>query len=66
MTIYSRLFEVVQFRDTKSKTLIQTFTRMGIPQKVISNNGPQFFSQLFVQFATENDFMHATSSPRQP
>ena len=42
------------------------FARLGIPQKVISDNGPQYSSQEFVTFATEYDFMHATSSPRHP
>ncbi|XP_055997858.1 uncharacterized protein K02A2.6-like [Ostrea edulis] len=67
---YSRFFEVVQLRDTKSKTVIQKlksmFSRLGIPQKVISDNGPQYSSQEFATFATEYDFVHATSSPRHP
>ena len=62
---YSRFFDVVQLRDTKSKTVIQKlksmFARLGIPQKVISNNDPQNST-----FAAEYDFMHANSSPRHP
>ena len=42
------------------------YARLGIPQKVISDNGPQYSSQEFVTFATKYDFMHASSSPRHP
>lgn len=52
---YSRHFEVVQLRDTKSKTIIQKlksiFARWGNPQKVVSDNGPQYSSQEFAIFA---------------
>lgn len=67
---YSRHFEVVQLRDTKSKTTIQklksNFARLGIPRKVVSDNGPQYSSQEFANFSKEYDFTHATSSPRYP
>lgn len=67
---YSRHFEVIQLRDTKSKTIIQKlksiFARLGIPQKVVSDNGPQYSSQEFANFSKEYDFIHATSSPRYP
>ena len=39
---------------------------MGITQKVVSDNGPQYASQDFTMFAKEYDFIHATSSPRYP
>ena len=38
----------------------------GIPECVISDNGPQFVSYQFKEFANKYDFMHHTSSPYHP
>lgn len=40
-----------------------TFARLGIPERVISDNGPQYASHEFSEFAKEWDFIHETSSP---
>ncbi|XP_048252566.1 uncharacterized protein K02A2.6-like [Haliotis rufescens] len=65
---YSRYFEVCKLPSTKSTTVINAlkdvFARHGIPDKVISDNGPQYSSQDFAQFAEKWDFVHETSSPR--
>ncbi|XP_048236731.1 uncharacterized protein K02A2.6-like [Haliotis rufescens] len=67
---YSRYFEVCKLPSTKSTTVINAlkdvFARHGIPDKVISDNGPQYSSQDFAQFAEKWDFVHETSSPRYP
>ena len=42
------------------------FARHGIPQEVMSDNGPLFVSMLFKEFAKEYVFSHLTSSPRYP
>ena len=42
------------------------FTRHGIPETVVSDNGPQCASYEFAQFASEEGFIHVTSSPRYP
>jgi len=42
--------------------LEQHFARHGIPNKVVSNNGPQFNSDEFRRFAHEREFDHVTSS----
>ena len=39
------------------------FLCFGIPETVVSNNGPQYKSAEFVQFAKAYDFNHTTSSP---
>lgn len=42
------------------------FARHGIPDEVMSDNGPQFASEEFKQFAQEWEFKHTTSSPGFP
>ena len=53
-----------------SSTLIrkckQVFADHGIPEEVISDNGPQFASREFTRFAKEYGFRHHTSSPHFP
>ena len=43
--------------------LKQHFARRGIPNTVVSDNGPQFDSDEFHRFACEWEFDHVTSSP---
>ena len=42
------------------------FARHGIPDQLISDNGPQFASNTFAKFAEEYEFTHVTTSPRYP
>ncbi|XP_028418586.1 uncharacterized protein K02A2.6-like [Dendronephthya gigantea] len=68
---YSRYVEVVALtKDTSSTKIIQAlkaiFARHGIPDEVRSDNGPQYHSDEFAQFAKEWGFKHSTSSPRYP
>ena len=42
------------------------FARYGIPETVVSDNGPQFSSEAYAQFALEYGFKHTTSSPNHP
>lgn len=48
------------------RALKEIFGEQGIPRKVISDNGPQFASATFSDFAKEWCFDHLTSSPRYP
>lgn len=48
-------------RHTKS-----IFARHGIPELVISDNGPQYASDAYEQFSKEYQFQHETSSPYFP
>lgn len=65
---YSKFIEVEWLKsDTRSATVIthlkSQFARHGIPEIVISDNGPQFSSREFQAFAKEWEFTHKTSSP---
>ena len=54
---------------TASKTisiLRELFTRFGIPQQLVSDNGPQFVSEEFKQFMSANGVKHIKSSPYHP
>ena len=42
------------------------FARFGIPEIVISDNGPQFSAEEFADFSRNWDFKHVTSSPGYP
>ena len=67
---YSDFIEVDELPDTSSKTVInrtkQHFARHGIPQRVHSDNGPQFISTEYAHFAQKYNFEHTTSSPYWP
>ena len=64
---YSNYFEVNTLNQTATAAIITSmksqFTRHGIPEEVRSDNGPQFSSTCFENFAKEWDFKHVTSSP---
>ncbi|KAK3107010.1 hypothetical protein FSP39_004902 [Pinctada imbricata] len=67
---YSRYFEVCHLNSTTSKSVIKqmksVFSRFGIPEKVVSDNGPQYSSSDFTKLSSDYGFMHTTSSPRYP
>ena len=67
---YSLYPEVYELKEAKSRQVIavmkDTFSRHGIPTEVVSDNGSQYKSHCFRQFAKEWDFQHNTSSPRYP
>lgn len=64
---FSGFIEVACLRDMSSSSVIsilkENFARYGIPDTVISDNGPQFSCQSFKKFANEWSFNHITSSP---
>jgi hypothetical protein len=64
---FSNLFEIDYLNDTTSEAVIaklkQHFARHGIPDKVISDGGPQYSSQKFAEFSKKWCFTHVTSSP---
>ena len=47
-------------------TMKQVFSEHGIPCRVVSDNGPQYSSEAFKEFAQRWQFDHITSSPKFP
>ena len=64
---YSDFIEMKCLQSITSATLIQffkeQFSRHGIPDVLITDNGPQYASQEFKDFAQEWEFKHISSSP---
>ena len=67
---FSNYIEVENLNKTTSgdvtKALKSMFARYGVPDIVISDNGPQFASEEFAKFSKQWNFEHITSSPRYP
>jgi len=67
---YSKFPEICLLKTTSSKDVINhmksVFARHGIPTVVMSDNGPQYISKDFKDFAISYNFRHITSSPRYP
>ena len=67
---FSRYIEIAKLNSESSACVIKhmksIFARHGIPQEVVSDNGPQYSSREFSMFAKEYGFVHCTSSPRYP
>ena len=53
---FSRYPEVIQLKSTISLAVIQSlkgvFSRHGVPKMLVSDNGPQYSSREFIEFAT--------------
>jgi len=64
---FSNFWEIDHLPDTKAGTVIKklkcNFARQGIPDIVISDNGPQFACEKFTNFANEWGFEHRPGSP---
>ena len=67
---YSRWIETARLNRTTSEDVIQLtssiFARHGIPEVVVSDNGPQFSAESYTKFAQTYGFEHITSSPYYP
>ena len=65
---YSNFWEIDRLRSTSSPEVIRKlkahFARYGIPEEVISDNGPQYDSDEFRKFARDWDFEHNPIDPR--
>jgi len=67
---YSRYIEISKLSQLTADAIIthtkSIFARHGIPEVVYSDNGPQFSSDAYKQFALVYQFKHVTSSPYFP
>jgi len=67
---YSRYIETAKLSNESSNEVIHhtksIFARHGIPQEVVSDNGPQYSSLEHKKFANEYGFLHTTSSQKFP
>ena len=70
MDAYSKYPEVVNMNTTTSSATInilrEVFSRQGLPEILVSDNGPQFTSSEFQEFCAQNGIRHRTSSPYKP
>ena len=67
---FSRFIEIAKLTSETTggviKHMSSIFARHGIPQELVSDNGPQYSSREFANFAKEYGFEHTTSSPQYP
>lgn len=65
---FSRYVEVTKLTRFTSPDVVvhlkSIFARHGIPDQLVSDNGPPFSSNAFAQFAEEHTFTHIMASPR--
>ncbi len=67
---YSRYIEIARLNQATAEEVVNhtksIFARHGIPEVVVSDNGPQYTSDLYAEFARNYQFQHLTSSPYHP
>ena len=65
-----KYFEVCQLQNLTSEEVItkmkSSFLRFGIPEEIVSDNGSQYTSNEFHEFAKIYNFRHTTSTPEYP
>ena len=62
--------EAIPVRSTTSRTIIrcltETFSRTGFPEKLTTDNGPQFVSKEFTKWLKRHGITHSKSTPYHP
>ncbi|XP_041355446.1 uncharacterized protein K02A2.6-like [Gigantopelta aegis] len=70
MDYYSKFIEVDPLHDLSSSATVDAvksqFSRHDIPEKLKTDNGPQFSSREFSMFCEDYQIEHTTSSPHYP
>ena len=65
---FSRFITAHRMQETNSEAIVRElhslFCMLGIPNSIVSDNGPQFVSDTFREFTSRFDIQHVTSSPR--
>ena len=66
----SKYWDLKQLNNVDAESTIlqmkKIFARQGVPEVVISDNGPQYASKEFKEFSKSWNFHHYTSSPHHP
>ena len=67
---HSKWPEVFEMPNTTSQKTIeilrQVFSAYGLPEQLVSDNGPQFISREFAEFMAKNGIKHIRSAPYHP
>ena len=68
---YSKWPEVIRMSSSTStsettKVLLSLFSRNGLPDKLVSDNGPQFTSDEFKEFIINCEILHIKTAPYHP
>ncbi|XP_058858757.1 uncharacterized protein K02A2.6-like [Acipenser ruthenus] len=67
---HSKWIEVHPMTSSTAEATIDrlrvTFAALGLPESVVSDNGPQFVGELFRQFMVQNGIKHIKTSPYHP
>ena len=67
---YSDFIEVDRLSSKKAGDVIRQLkihmARHGIPEELMTDNGPPFSSSEFAEFSRQYELTHVTSSPRYP
>ncbi|XP_033728239.1 uncharacterized protein K02A2.6-like [Pecten maximus] len=70
MDYFSRYLEIAYLPSTSSANVIgklkNMFAHWGVPMEFVSDNGPQFASKEFSEFAASYNFQQTFSSPHYP
>lgn len=67
---HSKWLEVIPMTTATAQTTIQqlraVFARFGIPESIVTDNGPQFRAEEFQQFCHQNGIRHIQVAPYHP
>ncbi|XP_062865163.1 uncharacterized protein K02A2.6-like [Trichomycterus rosablanca] len=67
---HSKWPEVMRMKSTTTEKTISVlrniFSRNGLPEQIVSDNGPQFISEEFKLFMKKNGIKHFKSAPHHP
>ena len=67
---YTKWLEVIPMSSTTSAATVEKlryiFAVHGLPQRIVTDNGPQFTSQEFAEFLERNGVVHVRVAPYHP
>ena len=68
--VHSKWPQIVEMKNTTANKTIEElrklFASYGLPEQIVSDNGPQFVSEEFATFTKENSVKHIKSAPYHP